>query len=139
MDEIITWLLNYAFEHGIGVVTTTDLSPDIPSTAFAAERKILINLKWKNPAEIPFSIAHEIGHILNGDDGKFMLTSVAHSKAEHDANIVAFQILREWAESHDVDVSEPYLFMSCFAIPCKLSDQVAEEYARYDFKGGVAE
>ena len=132
MDEIITWLLNYALDHGIGVITTADLSPEVPSAAFATERKILINLKWKNKNEVPFSIAHEIGHILNGDDGNFLLTSTAHSKAEHDANIVAFQILREWAESHDVDVSEPYLFMSCFAIPCKLSDQVAEEYARYE-------
>ena len=139
MDDIISLLANYAFDHGIGVTMSTDLSPDCPSFALANPKNIVINLNWSPRAEIPFSMAHEIGHVINGDNGHYQLTSVAHSKAEHDANIVAFQILREWAESHDVDVSEPYLFMSCFAIPCKLSDQVAEDYARYDFKGGVAE
>lgn len=139
MDDIISWLANYAFDHGIGVTMSTDLSPNCPSFALANPKNIVINLNWSPRAEIPFSMAHEIGHVINGDNGHYQLTSVAHSKAEHDANLVAFQILREWAESHDVDVSEPYLFMSCFAIPCKLSDQVAEEYARYDFKGGVAE
>lgn len=139
MDDIISWLANYAFDHGIGVTMSTDLSPDCPSFALANPKNIVINLNWSPRAEIPFSMAHEIGHVINGDNGHYQLTSVAHSKAEHDANIIAFQILREWAESHDVAVSEPYLFMSCFAIPCNLSDQVAEEYTRYDFKGGVAE
>ena len=131
MDDIISWLANYAFDHGIGVTMSTDLSPDCPSFALANPKNIVINLNWSPRAEIPFSMAHEIGHVINGDNGHYQLTSVAHSKAEHDANIVAFQILREWAESHDVDVSEPYLFMSCFAIPCKLSDQVAEDFTRY--------
>lgn len=131
MDDIISWLANYAFDHGIGVTMSTDLSPDCPSFALANPKNIVINLNWSPRAEIPFSMAHEIGHVINGDNGHYQLTSVAHSKAEHDANLVAFQILREWAESHDVDVSEPYLFMSCFAIPCKLSNQVAEGFTRY--------
>lgn len=131
MDDIISWLANYAFDHGIGVTMSTDLSPDCPSFALANPKNIVINLNWCPRAEIPFSMAHEIGHVINGDNGHYQLTSVAHSKAEHDANLVAFQILREWAESHDVDVSEPYLFMSCFAIPGKLSDQVAEDFTRY--------
>ena len=133
MDEIITWLLNYAYDHGIGVVVFHRDS-HIPSMASKPDNMIAINMNWKPHSEIPFSIAHEIGHIISGDNGHFLPTKAAQTQAERRANREAVKILMEWADSHDVEVTTPQRFSECFGVPNTLSDSINEEFGEYKAK-----
>ena len=130
MEEIINWLLNYAYDHGIGVVVF-HRAPNIPSMASVPDNMIAINMCWEPKSEIPFSIAHEIGHILSGDNGHFLPTKTAQSQAERRANHQAVKILMKWADSHDVEVTTPQHFSECFGVPNTLSDSINEEFGEY--------
>lgn len=133
MEEIINWLLNYAYDHGIGVVVF-HRGPNIPSMASKPDNMIAINMDWQPKCEIPFSIAHEIGHILCRDNGHFLPTKVAQTQAERRANRQAVKILMEWANSHGVEVNNPQQFSECFAIPGVLSECINEDFEKYEIK-----
>ena len=77
MEDLMEWLINYAFDHHIGVQLTSFLQPMTPSTSFSDYRLVVINTRWHKPNEIPFSLAHEIGHVMNGDCGVNAYTAVA--------------------------------------------------------------
>ena len=133
MEEIVNWLLSYAYDHGIGVVVF-HRAPNIPSMASKPDNMIAINMSWEPKSEIPFSIAHEIGHIISGDNGHFLPTKAAQTQAERRANRQAVKILMEWADTHDVEIDTSQRFAECFSVPSTLSDCINEEFSKYRIK-----
>lgn len=131
LDELIRWLLNYAFDKGINYIITDQLDEDIPSCAIPNKSTIIINSKYGKPTELPFTIAHEIGHVLNGEaDVLYFSGFNNHSKIEMRANRRAVKLLLEYCNCHDLSL-EPAKFAETFGIPSSFEDMVKEESARY--------
>lgn len=86
--------MKYAFDHKIGYTLTRKVSPHAPSFSKPEKRRMIINMGWYNHAEIPFTIAHEIAHIENGDSGELYYSpgSFKH-KYEREANLRALDII----------------------------------------------
>ena len=68
----VTYLFNFAMAHNIQFEATHLLHPGTPSCCNTTNRKMVINLN-NDEEGLPLEIAHEIGHIFNGDKGKFYL------------------------------------------------------------------
>lgn len=131
LDELIRWLLNYAFDKGINYIITDQLNEDIPSCAIPNKSTIIINSKYGKPTELPFTIAHEIGHVLNGEaDVLYFSGFNNHSKIEMRANRRAVKLLLEYCNCHDLSL-EPAKFAETFGIPSSFEDMVKEESAKY--------
>lgn len=131
LDELIRWLLNYAFDKGINYIITDQLNEDVPSCAIPNKSTIIINSKYGKPTELPFTIAHEIGHVLNGEaDVLYFSGFNNHSKIEMRANRRAVKLLLEYCNCHDLSL-EPAKFAETFGIPSSFEDMVKEESAKY--------
>ncbi|WP_461240787.1 ImmA/IrrE family metallo-endopeptidase [Paucilactobacillus sp. N302-9] len=133
MDSIITYLLNFAYDNRIGYVWEDRLSSDTPSAANNNTKTIVINAKWHNQKELPFQIAHEIGHILNNDEGVlYYSSSSSESKIESNANATAINILIDYCTQTEIENANVYQFMEQFGIPGNLEYLVVDRLnARY--------
>ena len=68
MNNLITYLLHYAKNHGISyAIVDSDLTN--PSMSFHETNRMLTNVSWYNPVELTFIIDLEIRHLINGDSG----------------------------------------------------------------------
>lgn len=131
MDDLITYLLNFAMSHGIGFETMPDAPSDWASIAVPEYRKIMLNFNWENKREIPFQIAHEISHLLNKDNNVLYHASYCESaKHEAGANLSAIDILIGYYQAnYGYDYITPELFMKQFGIPNKYEYQVEDRVA----------
>lgn len=119
MDDIIIDLTNLAFENGISVLLTPELSPETPAVCDTESLKVIVNTNFKLQNQIPLQFAHEISHIMNGDHSAQPLYFTPSKRGiESSANEKAVQLLAPYylrdKESEYVDVNE---FMTMFAIP----------------------
>lgn len=121
MTDLMEWLANYAFSHNIGYILTHMLDKDTPSTSYGEQRLVIINMEWHIKYEVPFSFAHEIGHIMNGDKGinKYSAESVS-TKEEYQANLTAIQLLITYCHKNDIEINNPVVFCEKFGIPDNL-------------------
>lgn len=93
-DFFMERLLQYAFDRNIGYTLTLQLNPFTPSLALPEDNRMIINLNWHNHNEIPFSLAHEIGHVVNGDVGRLYYAPGSFGQRfERQANLTALQII----------------------------------------------
>ncbi|KRL93915.1 ImmA/IrrE family metallo-endopeptidase [Limosilactobacillus equigenerosi] len=122
MSDLISWLYNFAFKKGISVEQTKLLSPDTPSTSFPQAKLIIINANWHDPNEIPFIIAHEIGHVINQDD-------IHSPQAEMAASFTALHLLRKYCDANDIPTDNSIRFCSLFGIPFKYDHLVRQVLA----------
>ncbi|WP_304231178.1 M48 family metalloprotease [Lactobacillus kitasatonis] len=67
-EELIVYLLNYAFKHGLSYILVRG-EPYDPALSFKHKHKMIINTNWHTSNELPFIIGHEIGHLMLGDSG----------------------------------------------------------------------
>ncbi|EEW53085.1 putative toxin-antitoxin system, toxin component [Limosilactobacillus antri DSM 16041] len=126
MDKLISYLINYGFDHGISSTLTYELPPDFPSSASSKYKKALINMNWHNKWEVPFSFAHELGHIINGDDGiNYYHSFTVHSKTEFEANKTAIDIILAYCRDNDIPTDNSNTLCEQFGIPFKLEYIVA--------------
>lgn len=130
MDEIITRLLNYAFDHGIEYILTTDLSPITPSATDG--HNIVINLNWHVKNQLPFHISHEVGHVLNGDDecplSYFTLNSDTIEAAASKKGIEL--LIPLYFDRVGLEDVNPYLFMNQLGIPDYLEPTVLHTFSK---------
>lgn len=125
-NDLVQWLMNWAFDHGISVTFNPYLPPSLPHCASAAKRKILMNWKYGNPNEIPFALAHEIGHIVDDDPGvRYYTCATIHDKAEYRANTFGIRLLKQYCTNHDIHIDCSVKFCEVFGIPTRL-DYIAE-------------
>ncbi|WP_440964307.1 ImmA/IrrE family metallo-endopeptidase [Pediococcus pentosaceus] len=132
MDNLITYLCNYAFDHDIGYqLDRISYDPEDASFYLNLTNTVYINMNYKNEEEVPFQFAHEISHALNGDRGSnnFSANSV-YSKEEYKANKRATKILLEYCDLNGLTFYNSTEFMDAFGIPFKAGyvvDNVFEE------------
>lgn len=121
MDELMTWLSNYGFDQQIGFIFTHNLAPDTPSQSDGTNRLVVLNMEWFPHYELPFALAHEIGHILNGDQGinKYCAETVG-TKKEYQANLTGIRLLLKYCDLHDINIDNPVNFCENFGVPEKL-------------------
>lgn len=126
MDDVIRWLCKFAFDHKINVtLDKLSFSDDVPSCVLG--KSIIINTNWRNPNELPFIFAHEIGHVLNEDEGRlYYSTATAHTKIEAAANERAINLLVKYCNCEDL-LPENYIdFMELYGIPRQLDEKTQE-------------
>lgn len=97
--------------------------PFIPSSSSVALRSVVINLNADN---VPLQFAHELGHVLNEDDGVlYFTTSTNGSSAESNATKTGIKLLLDYY-FREVPIEEINLsnFMSFYKIPLLFTDYV---------------
>lgn len=132
MDDILIQVLNYVFDHGIGIYivklkTWTRSKSDSDASA------IVLNSNWHNPKELVFQAGHEIGHLVNGDRGVlYYATKPARQAAEGVANRTALKIIVpiyfSGSDPEDANVRD---FMDDLAIPCWLEGEAPKIIHQY--------
>lgn len=96
-DDTVTYLFSFAFNHGVSTIASYQLSPDTPSFSVPDKRKMVINMNIRNKKELPFQIAHELGHIFNHDHGKeFYYLKNVDTPVEVDASKTAICLLASY-------------------------------------------
>lgn len=114
MNNLIQWLINFSYDHSIGIEATRKLDPDTPSQSDVANRVVVINMNWHNSVEIPFIYAHEIGHVLCDH-------LVDSPKNEIEANKTAIGLLIKYCWENNINISNPIRFCEEFGIPLRLN------------------
>lgn len=128
MDDVVTYLLNFAMKHKIGFLTQPNWNENWPSVSIPERRFMIINLNWRNQRELPFQIAHEISHILNDDEGiLYYTTSNSKSQIECGANESAIQILIDYCDKLGLEHYNIIKFMDVFGIPANLEYMVVDK------------
>lgn len=132
MKEVIEYLLNFAFNKGFGFILTDKLKATTPSCANPTKNKIIVNMNWHNQNELPFQLAHEIGHMLNGDEGILYYSSYSsRSKIERNADNKAIDLLFSYCLNMDEVTINYNDFMKYYGIPNYLEENVRQRYANY--------
>lgn len=131
MNIYIKRLMQYAWDNGISCVLTEKMNEYTPSSAKPENKIILINLNWHNQLEIAFQMAHEIGHVINNDEGVLYYSSFSNkSSYERNANLKALEILIPIY----LDIIGDYTsnsvspFMQAFCIPDRLENDVVNAF-----------
>lgn len=132
-NELYSFLKNYAEEQHIRMFFEYErVDPDQPSFSYGKRRFVSINEHWQFPQEIPFQLAHEISHILNGDKGMNLFATYAVSSAEEAAaNDRAFKLIFKFCDLHDLYYSSVTQFMDYFGIPCYLEEAAERAFREY--------
>ena len=69
MNDAIWYLLKIANNYHIDVQWAGVLSEYTPPACRIDTRIVCMNMNWHRQAELPFQLAHELSHIINGDPG----------------------------------------------------------------------
>ncbi len=121
MNELIEYLLNYAFDHGIGY-KLVHADPYDPSLSLKNHNLMVINLNWHNQSELPFIIGHEIGHFILGDKGILYYSSFAGQNSEEkSADLYSLNLLYDYACCRGQYFEEPGQFLSAYGIPSRMA------------------
>lgn len=120
MDVIMKQLLGFAFDHGIGIIETRNLTSHTPSFAAPKKDTIVLNMNWYKQRELPLILAHEIAHILK-DIETTTATSTAHIKCEGAADTYAINLLVQYYYEYILESELTLInienFMTMFAVP----------------------
>lgn len=118
-DKLMTYLMNYAmFEHSIGVEFTDKLPPSAPPISYNKPGKLIImNAKWIYPVQIPFLLAHEIGHVLHENACFYHISSLTVNKGEANENLFAIKLLQKYCVENEIYFDTWYHFAKCFGVP----------------------
>ncbi len=94
-DTLTKRLMNQAYDYGFKVINNDKYkSSDTPAAVNPHYKTIVLNSKWHEPRQIPFQLAHEMGHLLN-KDGQSSCLYFSPSKygIEGNANRTAIKLL----------------------------------------------
>ncbi|MBW8013960.1 hypothetical protein E0712_05740 [Lactobacillus helveticus] len=132
-NRLITYLLNYAYDHDIGYVLV-ESEPSNPSFAIKNEREIGINMNWHNhSSEVPFTIAHEIGHIMNGKPNlkqyNCCLAYGGFDDEEKDADIYGLHLIYQYSCAQEDNFYDPAAFIRSYAIPERMIEETYKMFA----------
>lgn len=122
------WLYDYCFKYKIGIAFISYMNPKDPSVCYKWPRLIIYNEKWYDSNEKPFILAHEIGHIINGDPVCYSHDYNNINKSESIANKFAIRLLKQYCYETDIEFESKYQFAETFGIPRRfyyLLDDVA--------------
>ena len=131
MEDLIKYLLKYAFDHGISCALI-QREQSYQSVALPDKKLIVINQNSKNKFELPFIIGHEIGHIMNGNvNGAFYCGKPVNSE-ERKADLYSLNLIYKYASSQFETFDEPGIFMEQFGIPYRMKGDVYRLFKEND-------
>ena len=94
-----------------------------------------MNLNWHRPAEISFQLAHEISHILNGDETDicfYHATFTGKHSVEYKANTGAVKLMVPfYCQGVPKETINVYDFMESYEVPSYLDNVVRVEVHNY--------
>lgn len=125
-EELIEYLINFADKHRIKC-ERINVNPAYHSVADKGRRIIFINMNWQRPAEIPFIIGHEIGHVLLTDDEcevRRKITFAEKNAEEKPADLFSLKLIYDFSRKKGDSFSDPGLFMQAYSIPPELASAV---------------
>ncbi|QHJ84389.1 MAG: hypothetical protein [Bacteriophage sp.] len=125
MEDLIKYLLKYAFDHGISCALIWK-EQDYQSVALPEKKLIVINQNCKNKYELPFIIGHEIGHIINGDDNEKFYCGNSINSEERLADLYSLNLIYDYASSQFDTFEEPIQFIQQYGIPERMFKDTVE-------------
>ncbi|WP_125764494.1 ImmA/IrrE family metallo-endopeptidase [Companilactobacillus hulinensis] len=133
INDVTTYLMNLAYDNKTTVIIEDKFSEYTPAAVNTNTKIIVLNSKWYRPNQIPFQLAHELGHILNNDGAKACLYfSPSKFGIEGHANKTAIHLLvplffgdTEYMHANTVR------FMDAFGIPPYMESVVTSEIKDY--------
>lgn len=128
-NDVITYLMNIAFDNKIVINFFDNLDPNTPPGSDVETRRIAMNSRWHNKSEIPFQLAHELGHILSDQQSTKILYFTPYKYGmELEANEYAISLLLPmYLEDKNKEDINVHRFMDTFSIPYHLEDVVIQE------------
>lgn len=135
MNNIMTELINKAlFDYKIRVILSADAGSYTPSVTHSASRTIIINTNWHDKRQIPLHLAHEMGHIINGDHATrplYFSEMQTDYQMELEANRTAIKLLLPfYLRDKELESINSQNFMNAFSIPSHLESVVKEEISK---------
>ena len=129
MEDLIKYLLKYAFDHGISCALIRR-EQSYQSVALPDKKLIVINQNSKNKFELPFIIGHEIGHIMNGNvNGAFYCGKPVNSE-ERLADLYSLNLIYGYASNQFDNFEEPVQFIYEYGIPIRMLNDTVELYKK---------
>ena len=121
MEDLVKYLLKYAFDHGISCALIRR-EQTYQSVALPDKKLIVINQNCKNKFELPFILGHEIGHIMNGNvNGAFYCGKPVNSE-ERLADLYSLNLIYGYASNQFDNFEEPVQFIQQYGIPDRMLD-----------------
>lgn len=131
MEDLIKYLLKYAFDHGISCALIRR-EQSYQSVALPDKKLIVINQNSKNKFELPFIIGHEIGHIMNGNvNGAFYCGKPVNSE-ERLADLYSLNLIYGYASNQFDTFEEPIQFIQQYGIPDRMLDDAYRLFKKND-------
>ena len=124
-NDAVTYLMNLAMENNISVLFK-NLSPITPPASSPINKRIFMNTNWHNSNDIPIQLAHELGHILNGDENQACLYySPSRNGIEGKANKTGIKLLmKPYLDSKEKEDVSSADFMTIFHLPISFEGMV---------------
>jgi len=130
MSNVVTYLLNYALDHGIGFTLLNDYSSEWPSLSVPEENMMSLNMKWKNRNEISMIIAHEIGNMLDSDICYlYDQSNIIRIRSENSANFNAIDLLIKYCKENNIEFDNHMTFPTQLNIPIKYETTIRNKMA----------
>ena len=124
-DDVTTYLLNYALDHHIGFELLNGIDSDWPSLAIPERNMMFINTNWYKQEELPMVVAHEIGHMIDGDSCYlYDQSTISRLKSENSANLIAINLLMKYCSDNDIEFNNSMTFLTQFNIPQRYENSV---------------
>lgn len=111
------WLLNYCLNNDIGVIYRKSLPSYAPSVSYENPKLVIFNDNFQDKTQKPFMLAHEIGHVVEGNSQYYKLSHLGMNRGEYSANIFAINLLWEYCLDSDIWFETIYDFATSFGIP----------------------
>lgn len=128
-EDLIKFLFQYAHDHGIDC-SWESLDAHKPAYAVVNYNFIIVNKNWFRKTEIPFTLAHEIGHVLNGDIICNCQSRYAVYPCERNADRYAFDLIFIYSLRYGSVITEPGIFIEQYGIPPRMLDYATEVFAK---------
>ncbi|MBP2058335.1 Zn-dependent peptidase ImmA (M78 family) [Lactobacillus colini] len=131
--KLILYLLDFAQKQKIGYVLY-QANAMFPSFSFKEGREIGINLNWHNhSSEVPFTIGHEIGHIMSEYRDTKRLNYCrgvgTQITEEMSADIYSLQLLYKYSSAQEDNFYDPLNFIRAYGVPKRMINETYKLFA----------
>ena len=125
MEDLIEWLRGVAAENNITISTENQWPSDWVPQSQNEMRHIWYNPNWLPTRERPLTLAHEIGHILSGDDVSLSCNAcTVNEKAEGDGDLIAVMLILKYCRTHNITFETKQQLVDAFKIPASMIKSV---------------
>lgn len=132
------YLKELCVDYKIKVIWLEGLSPITPPCASYQTGKksvIIMNPNWHNKNDFIFQLAHEISHIIRGDESDLCFYNTSYrnkASIEFQTNLEAIKLLIPfYCKETKKENANVYQFIESFGIPTHLSEVAQSQLIKY--------